>query len=115
MLEVGLGGTYDATNVVTPVVSVLTNIALDHTEHLGNTLTSVAKNKAGIIKAGRPVITSNDHPEVLEIIAKTCEQKSSPLYRLGHDLKFDLKGANIKGTTMDSPIFIFHYLVHTKV
>jgi dihydrofolate synthase/folylpolyglutamate synthase len=101
ILEVGLGGTYDATNVVTPALSVITNISLDHTEHLGNTLASVAENKAGIIKSGVPVITSNEHPEVLEVITKACEQHSSQLYPLGKDLKFEIKSVNVNGTTMD--------------
>jgi dihydrofolate synthase/folylpolyglutamate synthase len=90
ILEVGLGGIYDATNVVNPIITVLTNISLDHTEYLGNTLTSVAENKAGIIKAGIPVLTSNSNPEVLEVITKTSANLDCELFRVGSDVKFEL-------------------------
>jgi len=58
VVETGLGGTYDSTNVVRPKVSVITHIAMDHMDRLGNTLAEVAANKAGIIKRGAPVVTA---------------------------------------------------------
>ncbi len=101
VLEVGLGGTFDATNVVKPSVVVLTDISLDHTEHLGNTLTSVAQNKAGIIKPGCPVITANDNDEILSVIEKTCKVKKSPLYRVGVDIKLEVLDPSRDGSTIN--------------
>src|SRR2546423_3729898 len=66
--ETGLGGRLDATNIVTPLASVITNIQYDHEKWLGSTLGSIAAEKAGIIKPGVPVITAADEPEALEII-----------------------------------------------
>src|SRR5690606_4716515 len=63
VLEVGLGGRLDATNVVTPLVSVITNVTLDHTQVLGETIRDVAREKAGIIKTGVPVVTGALEPE----------------------------------------------------
>ena len=97
VLEVGLGGTYDATNIVSPIITVLTDIDLDHTEHLGNTLTSVAKNKAGIIKSKIPVITSNTHSEVLNVISSTCAAHQSKCFKLGEDFQFEILESNLNG------------------
>ena len=79
VLEVGLGGIYDATNIIPPpLVSVITSISLDHTEYLGDTLASVAGNKAGIIKEGAPVVVSfSQAPEVLEVIEKKALETGS--------------------------------------
>ncbi|MCK5560347.1 MAG: bifunctional folylpolyglutamate synthase/dihydrofolate synthase, partial [Thermoplasmata archaeon] len=101
VLEVGLGGKFDATNVVKPVVTVLTNIDLDHTEHLGNTITSVAENKAGIIKPGSPVITSNNNPEVLEVLTKTCEKQNKKIVCIDQDFQFNIKSCDTYGLTWD--------------
>jgi len=76
--ETGMGGRLDATNVVTPVVSVITNIALDHTKYLGDTLAKIAAEKAGIIKAGVPVmIGSNIPPEAEQVIRKRADELQS--------------------------------------
>lgn len=81
VLETGLGGTRDATNVIpAPEFAVITRIALDHTEYLGNTLSAVAGEKAGIIKKGSKVITINQNPAVLEVLSSTCEQKGCSLF-----------------------------------
>jgi len=77
--ETGLGGRLDATNIVTPLASVITNIALDHTEWLGDTLEKIAAEKAGIIKPGVPIITSETKPEALAVITKSAQKKSAPL------------------------------------
>ncbi len=68
--ETGLGGRLDATNIVTPLASVITNIAFDHQQWLGDTLGKIAAEKAGIIKPGVPVITATDEPEALAVIKK---------------------------------------------
>lgn len=76
--ETGLGGRLDATNIVTPLASVITNIQFDHQKYLGETLTSIAREKAGIIKAGVPVVTGAESPEALEIIRETASQLQAP-------------------------------------
>ncbi len=79
VVEVGLGGRLDATNVVTPLVSVITNIGLDHTRILGDTYAQIAYEKAGIIKPGIPVISAATHPEAVETIAQIANERKSPL------------------------------------
>jgi dihydrofolate synthase/folylpolyglutamate synthase len=70
--ETGLGGRLDATNIVTPLASVITNVQYDHQKYLGETLTSIAGEKAGIIKPGVPVITGSESPEALAVIRNTA-------------------------------------------
>lgn len=77
--ETGLGGRLDATNIVQPLVSVITNIQYDHQAYLGKSLASIAAEKAGIIKPGIPVITGTDAPEALEVIRRTARQVNAPL------------------------------------
>jgi dihydrofolate synthase/folylpolyglutamate synthase len=77
--ETGLGGRLDATNIVTPLASVITNIAFDHTQWLGDTLEKIAAEKAGIIKPGVPAVTAEDKPEALAVIEKTAREKNAPL------------------------------------
>lgn len=77
--ETGLGGRLDATNIVTPLVSVITNIQYDHQKWLGETLPSIAREKAGIIKTGVPVVTGTDAPEALAVISETARELQAPL------------------------------------
>jgi dihydrofolate synthase / folylpolyglutamate synthase len=77
--ETGLGGRLDATNIVVPLASVITNIALDHQQWLGNTLEKIAAEKAGIIKPGVPAITATDAPEALAVIETTAREKKASL------------------------------------
>lgn len=86
--EVGLGGRLDATNVVTPVVSVITNIGRDHTEVLGETLAQIAAEKAGIIKPGIPVVTAVTDKEALDVIQEKANNLRAPLFRLGHEFTY---------------------------
>jgi dihydrofolate synthase/folylpolyglutamate synthase len=79
VIEVGLGGRLDSTNIITPLVSVMTPISLDHVAILGDTIELIAKEKAGIIKPEIPVVTSPQKPEALEVIRKTANAKQSPL------------------------------------
>lgn len=76
--ETGLGGRLDATNIVTPLASVITNIQYDHQKWLGETLVSIAAEKAGIIKRGVPVITATDEPEALKVIEDRARAQSAP-------------------------------------
>ncbi|HEY1663413.1 MAG TPA: folylpolyglutamate synthase/dihydrofolate synthase family protein [Verrucomicrobiae bacterium] len=77
--ETGLGGRLDATNIVTPLASVITNIALDHQQWLGDSLEKIAFEKGGIIKPGVPVVTTVDGPEALAVIKKIAAEKNAPL------------------------------------
>ena len=83
VIEVGLGGTYDGTNVVQPLVAVLTNVGLDHTEILGDTVEEIARDKVAIIKPGCIAITGVTQPSVQEIVAKRATEVGVPLWRYG--------------------------------
>ncbi len=83
VIETGLGGRLDATNVITPLVSVITNIGRDHMEYLGTTLRAIAREKAGIIKAGVPVVTGVADRDALEILRRTAARMRAPLIRAG--------------------------------
>ena len=101
--ETGLGGRLDATNIVTPLASVITNIAFDHEQWLGDTLGKIAAEKAGIIKPGVPVETAATQPEVLAVIQKTANEKNAPLTLVTADeIKSRLAG------TLAPPLFGEH-------
>lgn len=89
VIEVGLGGLLDSTNVITPVLSVITNVAMDHMAYCGNTIEEIAQQKAGIIKEGVPVVTTAEGV-ALSVIAKKAYEKHSRLYALNHS--FDVVG-----------------------
>ncbi|MFP4491212.1 MAG: bifunctional folylpolyglutamate synthase/dihydrofolate synthase [Spirochaetaceae bacterium] len=81
VIETGIGGRLDATNVVEPEAAVITPIELEHTDILGNTLREIAGEKAGIIKAGVPLFVSPQHEEPMQVLLRKAEEKKSPLYR----------------------------------
>ena len=83
VVEVGLGGRLDATNVVEPAVTVITSISYDHMAFLGNTLTAIAREKGGIIKPGVPLICSAQAPEAVAALTSICVRRSAPLLRVG--------------------------------
>jgi dihydrofolate synthase/folylpolyglutamate synthase len=85
IIEVGLGGRLDSTNIITPCLSIITNIAFDHTALLGNTLAQIAGEKAGIIKPGIPAVTATDVPEALEVIQATARRLDAPLRVITRD------------------------------
>lgn len=91
VLEVGMGGRWDATNVVSPLVSVITNISKDHTEYLGNTLAAIAAEKACIIKRGAPVVTAASGT-ALRVITGSARELSSKAYVYGGDFKSEGRG-----------------------
>lgn len=80
VIEVGLGGTLDSTNVITPVLQVITSISFDHTNLLGNTLEEIAREKAGIIKSGIPTVIYPQKSEALKVIENKCSEMNSKLY-----------------------------------
>jgi dihydrofolate synthase/folylpolyglutamate synthase len=82
IFEVGMGGRFDATNVVTPLVSVITNIALDHQEYLGKTIGAIAFEKAGIIKPGVPVVTGTESETALKVIRARAKDEGAFLIRV---------------------------------
>lgn len=84
-LEVGLGGLYDSTNIVDPAVSVITSISLDHQAILGHSLTEIAKQKAGIIKAGRPVVVGDLPSEAMAVMESKAKETGSKIYRFGQE------------------------------
>jgi len=91
VIEVGLGGRLDATNLITPIVSLITTISKDHEAYLGADLLSIAREKGGIIKPGVPVVSGALSSEVRELLKKTAEDSGSPAYFLGLDFSFSLK------------------------
>ncbi|HSG50296.1 MAG TPA: folylpolyglutamate synthase/dihydrofolate synthase family protein [Longimicrobiales bacterium] len=80
VVEVGLGGRLDATNVLVPQVSVLTNVAMDHADFLGDTLSAIAREKAGILKAGVPAVTAETGPEALSVFREVADTVGAPLH-----------------------------------
>lgn len=87
--ETGLGGRMDVTNIVTPIVSVITNIGYDHTDVLGDTIELIAREKAGIIKPGVPVVSCVDQPEAISVIKQQAEKCQSSLYLLGEHFQLE--------------------------
>ena len=85
LIETGMGGLLDSTDVIKPVISVITSIALEHTNFLGNTLTDIARHKAGIIKNSVPVVIGHLPAEALAVITDTAKEKGSTLLKLGTD------------------------------
>ena len=89
VLEVGLGGRLDATNVVNPLVSVITNVGLEHTEILGSTVEEIAREKAGIIKENGILVTAADE-KVYSILESVCKQKNCKLIRVNEEVDFEI-------------------------
>ena len=126
VIEVGLGGRLDATNVVRPDVCIITSISLDHTEVLGNTLTEIATEKAGIIKRGSIVVTSPQADEAGKVLERTCQDCNAVQIRVGNDvtwqrLAFDSGGQSfqVKGRTgsyeLSIPLLGQHQLENAAV
>ena len=88
VLEVGLGGRLDATNVVHPVVSAISSLSYDHTELLGHTISLIAWEKAGIVKQGVPLVTAPQKREAMEVIADVCETQNARLIKVGRDWQY---------------------------
>ncbi len=100
VIEVGLGGRLDATNVVTPEVSIITSISYDHTYLLGNTLTDIAGEKAGIIKPGIPVVVSPQQEEARVVIERVAKERSSPLIQVGRDMLYEEVSHSLQGQSI---------------
>jgi dihydrofolate synthase/folylpolyglutamate synthase len=87
VIETGMGGRLDATNIINPALSIITNISLEHREYLGNTLTKIAAEKAGIIKKRTPLVTGIRQKKAFAEIERIAAGKKAPLFRLGTDFK----------------------------
>jgi dihydrofolate synthase/folylpolyglutamate synthase len=101
VLEVGMGGRLDATNVVKSQVSVITNVSLEHIEVLGDTMLEIAKKKAGIIKEGGVLITATADDDVYHLFRETCESVSSKIFRVGTDITFQKLDSSYEGQTFN--------------
>ena len=101
ILETGLGGRLDATNVVDAIVCGITNISLDHTEILGNTIGKIAEEKAGIIKETTMVVTAPQSPEALRVIENKCQAVGTRLYEIGKDFVSDPIGQDLDCNMFD--------------
>lgn len=100
VIEVGLGGRLDATNIVTPKVSVITSLSYDHMAVLGNTLAEIAGEKAGIIKQGIPVVSAPQMEEALEVLKRVAKEKNSQLILVGEDVKFQRLTSSLDGQSL---------------
>jgi len=99
VVEVGLGGRLDATNVITPQVSVITSLSLDHTYLLGDTLAEIAYEKAGIVKAGVPAISAPQRAEAIKVLEAVSRERQAPLVEIGRDWDYDPGPADMDGQT----------------
>ena len=100
VVEVGLGGRLDATNVVLPKVSVITSLSYDHMAVLGNTLAEIAGEKAGIIKETVPVISAPQPEEALQVLERVAKQKNSPVILVGKDVTFERLTSSLDGQSL---------------
>ncbi|MCD6358441.1 MAG: bifunctional folylpolyglutamate synthase/dihydrofolate synthase, partial [Dehalococcoidia bacterium] len=101
VLEVGLGGRLDATNVIVPDVCVITTISLDHTDVLGKTVADIAKEKAGIIKHDAMVVSGPQSSEAMAVIEQTCREKRAKLIKVGTDISWKGKSFNLDGQSLE--------------
>ena len=97
VIEVGLGGRLDATNIVTPNVSVITSLSYDHMAVLGNTLAEIAEEKAGIIKEGVSVVSAPQTDEALEVLERVARERGGLLILVGRDITFEGIAASLDG------------------
>jgi dihydrofolate synthase / folylpolyglutamate synthase len=97
VVEVGMGGRLDATNIVNPLLTVITSISLDHTKILGDTISKIAYEKAGIIKKDIPVVIGNQTQEAREVILGVAEQKESPIIDVFNEYNWEQKAYSLEG------------------
>jgi dihydrofolate synthase / folylpolyglutamate synthase len=97
VLEVGMGGRLDATNVTRPLLAMITSIGLDHMEFLGSSIEEVAAEKSGVIQSGTVVVTSNSAQRVIDVIMRRCLETGSPLHRLADEVSASVESASTAG------------------
>lgn len=101
VVEVGMGGRLDSTNMLTPVLSVITNIGYDHMQFLGDTLPLIAGEKAGIIKPGVPVVIGETHPETQSVFEQKATQEKAPIIFADQHFRAQVKASTLLQTTFD--------------
>jgi len=99
VIETGLGGRLDATNLVQPLLSVITNISMDHVQLLGHSLAEIAREKAGIIKPGVPCVSAPQRPEALAVLKQVAEAQASPFYVVGRDWQVEPMETRLTGSS----------------
>ncbi|MFH1559957.1 MAG: folylpolyglutamate synthase/dihydrofolate synthase family protein [Chloroflexota bacterium] len=109
VIEVGLGGRLDSTNLVQPLVCGITSLGLDHTEVLGDTLEKIAWEKAGIIKPGVPAVCAPQQPEALGVLQEVCRQKGCTLIVAGDDIRWEEESSSPDGQIFKLDTFRNHY------
>ncbi len=110
VIEVGLGGRLDATNIVTPKVSVITSLSYDHMAVLGNTLAEIAGEKAGIIKQGVPIVSAPQLDEALDVLERVAKEKDCQFVLVGRDVMFERLTSSLDGQSFRlSPLSSFHF------
>ena len=114
VVEVGMGGRLDSTNVITPLISVITNIGFDHTQFLGHTLAAIAGEKAGIIKQGVPVVIGQTHPETSPVFRQKAEAMGAPIYFADQHYRIEpLPTAHSASTLEDNDYLNLRFKVRT--
>lgn len=98
IIEVGLGGRLDSTNVITPLLSIITSIDMDHQKYLGDTITQIASEKAGIIKPNVPCITNNRNKEILEVLRRRCLELNSDFVNVNEAAEYQIFSMDLSGT-----------------
>lgn len=106
IMEVGMGGRLDATNSITPLVSVITNVSMDHEQYLGNTLEEITREKAGIIKSSIPVVTGVANDASSEVMRARSQETNSPMY---------LSGRDFSATTTNTEAYWNYNGIHTQL
>ena len=108
VMEVGMGGRFDATNIASGILSIITPIALDHSQYLGDTISMIAREKAGVIKTGRPVVSSSHPPAAREVIRQHCLGTKSPLYQEGSDFSATWKSDGLAYSGINWKLHALH-------
>ncbi len=109
VVETGMGGRLDATNVLSPEVSVITSLSLEHTQYLGSTLLQIAGEKAAIVKRGVPTVSVVGESEALRVIEVRCRQQNSPLFLLGREARFQAEEVSSRETKFSLQTASNHY------
>ena len=120
VLEVGLGGRLDSTNVVKPLLAIVTKVTKDHEAILGKSILKIVGEKASIIKEGRPFLTAATQPQVLRLFSKVCAEKGTPCFRVGRDFRyarrdereFDYKGLHRTLWSVQLNLWGLHQIVN---
>ena len=110
VMETGLGGKYDATNILTPVLTIITNVSFDHMGLLGDTLNAISKEKAGIIKEMVPLITAENKKSVLSVFKKICAKNAAPLIKLAPN-----KSDSYHTTNAGLSLKAFKYMIYNNL